>query len=118
MNIIIHDNTGKIIRSVFCPESMAEAQCHTGESYLEGRANDATQYVLNGQLTERPVMPVTVTGQTLTGAPEGATISINGKAAGVADGTDIELTFDLPGDYRVKAELFPYLDYEVTIHAD
>ena len=118
MNIIIHDSTGKILRCVSCPADHTAIQCRGGECFIEGVANDATQYVKDGAATPRPAMPAGVNGLTLSGIPAGAEIAINGEMVGTADGSQITFTFDAQGDYAVKAALFPYLDYEVTLHAD
>lgn len=118
MNIIIYDNIGRILRTVSCPDFLAEAQCRAGEVYLEGQANDATQYILNGAVTDRPTMQARLSAKTISGVPAGAVIAIDGQTVGTADGTPIELSFDLPGDYAVTAELFPYITWEVTVHED
>lgn len=53
---------------------------------------------------------------TLSCLPDNAKISVFGETFTVDDGT-LELTFGTPGDYKIKVECFPYLDWEETIHA-
>lgn len=73
MNFVIYDtNTGEILRTGTCPdkvvkimrdendeqhevviqESMLPIQAHEGETAIEGVANDHTQYVLDGKITD------------------------------------------------------------------
>ena len=99
-----------------------------GTQYKLGRC-EQTEYVdvATGDLIQKPTMSVTVSKDTvtangtdkatLTGVPTGAALFIGGTAYGQADGSAIDLTFDLDGDYRFRASLFPYLDYTVVIHA-
>ena len=56
MNIIIYDDTGKILRTVSTPGEPA-LQLLPGEKYLEGTANDAAQYIVDGAVTDMPVKP-------------------------------------------------------------
>lgn len=67
-------------------------------------------YVLNGQPTERPASPVTLSDLTLLGVPAGSTLYINGERY-EAEG-DVELEFPLSGTYRLRVECFPYKDWE------
>lgn len=116
--ITVYDQAGLILRVVSCQHDTRYAQCQTGESFVDGASNDSTQYIVGGTVTDRPTMQASLSaGQTISGVPAGATVSINGQEY-EADGTDIELTFDRPGDYQIKAVLWPYLDWETTIHAD
>jgi hypothetical protein len=78
----------------------------------------ASHYVLNGKIVERPELPVTQSGQTLT-VPKNTRFSVRGPAfaEGVcADGV-LEFAFPEPGTYTVKLELFPYLDKEIQFES-
>jgi len=91
---------------------------------------DWTQYVnpATDVLEARPAMAATIDKTTVaaggvdyatvTNVPSGAEVLIAGQNEGVSDGTDVELTFDISGQYVVKISLFPYLDWKVTINAN
>lgn len=113
MNYVVHDENGEILRRITVPDSMLPQ-----ENWLKGYADDLSHYVLNGEIVERPAMPAGLSGMTISGVPAGAVLTIDSQPVGMADGTPIDLSFDLPGDYRFTAELFPYITYEATVHAD
>ena len=120
----VHDATGRILRAGICAPGDVALQAAPGESVLEESANDLTHYVVSGGIVARPAMPVifdraTVradggTPVTFTQVPTGAEVSVSGPVTDrftTPDGT-VELTFDLPGTYRVKVARFPFLDWE------
>lgn len=84
-------------------------------------------YVSGAEVLEKSPVPATIDKTTVTansldfatiaGVPSGAELFIDGVSQGIADGTDIELTFDYPGSYDIKSVLFPYLDWEAVIYA-
>jgi len=126
---VIFDATGKIERVVDCPDSMATRQVKSGESIIPGVANDNTQYVVAGVITDKPPMTTAintttvpadgVTPITITGAPIPCNFEVTGPAnyfGSDPDGT-LQLTFNLAGTYTVKLEAFPYLPMEYTINA-
>lgn len=45
MNIIIYNQSGEILRSGSCPDSMVELQIQPGEYYIEGTLSAYTYYV-------------------------------------------------------------------------
>lgn len=75
---------------------------------------------------ERPEMSVIVDKTTIVAdgidmatiieIPNPSTVTVGEQSVIVGDGV-LELTFDAPDDYLVRIESWPYLDYEVTIHA-
>jgi hypothetical protein len=73
----------------------------------------STHYVLNGQVTERPASPVTISGFTLHDVPAGSTVWCDDQGY-PAEG-DVELEFPLPGTYQVRVECFPYLDWTAEV---
>lgn len=54
MNYIVYKtgiNPSDIIRTGFCSDGMIELQAQEGETSIAGVANDDTQYILNGEVT-------------------------------------------------------------------
>ena len=54
MNYIVYKtgiNPSYIIRTGFCSDGMIELQAQEGETSIAGVANDDTQYILNGEVT-------------------------------------------------------------------
>ena len=130
-NFVIHNAAGRIIQTGSVIEAMLDLQADPDNDrfLLEGTANLATDWVTAGNITRRPEMPCTVSGTsapadgrtvvTLSGVPAGASLRVVGpsSASGVADGSDIALTFALVGRYSVSLELFPYIDFKEVINA-
>lgn len=129
-NFIIHDTLGQILRTGSCPDSMVADQLQPGETAIEGAANDLTQYIAGGIVTNKPAIgavidKTTVTANgidfcTISGLPNPSHISVIGGGASIAadviDGA-IELTFDTPGAYRVRCESINKLPAEILIDA-
>lgn len=130
----VFDNTGKLIRTGFCPDFMINAQASAqGENVINQAAVLDTQYIAdinNPVLTDRPANPATIDKTTVAGdgidvvvfsnLPDSAEMTV--KATGVnikhsPAGSSESVDFDLPGSYTVSVHAFPYLDYEVTINA-
>lgn len=96
-------------------------------AFIEGEYSYDTTYIPAGVATDRPTLSVTVDKTTvdadgidfctLSAVPLDAEIYINGVRLGISDGTDVEINFDLVGEYLLKVSLFPYLDFEETINA-
>ena len=120
---------GRILRYGLCPTSDMLLQAGAGEFVIEGQANDMLEYVVDGVIHPRPVMPVQfdnatvpadgMSAVTLTGIPTDAMVRVRGPATDaftVHDGT-LEMTFDAPGSYRIGIEKFPYRDFEALINA-
>lgn len=89
-----------------------------GLAYLPHDAQVPGQlyYILDGQPTERPSSPVTLSDLTLMDVPAGSTLWINGERYENVEG-DIELEFPLPGTYRLRVECWPYRDWEGEVTA-
>ena len=83
---------------------------------MDGKWDTRTHYILNGQPTERPTSPVTLSGLTLQGVPAGSTLTINGESYEGVEG-EVELEFPLPGTYRLRVECWPYRDWEGEVIA-
>ena len=84
---------------------------HGMDSVVEGEYDNRQWYILNGQPTERPASPVTLSNLTLQGVPAGSTLLINGEGYEGVEG-NVELEFPLPGVYSLRVECFPYKDWE------
>jgi len=104
---------GKIVRTVtgqpfdFVSDSYTDA-LHS-VALTENRPDVFKDYILNGEVTERPASPVSRTDLTLLAVPEGSKLYINGESYDAA-GT-VELEFPLPGTYSLRVECFPFLDW-------
>lgn len=53
MDYIIHNAMGAILRTVDCPPTVALMQVGFGEFIIEGKANDATQKVVDGKVVDK-----------------------------------------------------------------
>lgn len=120
MKIITFTKTGKITRVVDYPENACLyddlIQMYPDEIFMAAGAHvsDVTHYVVDGEVSLRPSMSsMKLIGKTLCGVPVGATLGIEGREY-VADGSDVELEFDLPGIYPISVTLWPYLDAEIV----
>ena len=80
---------------------------------IEGKADPATQYIKNGQITDRPIQQTNLTGLTLTDLPNPCTIFINGQSYECESDT-AELEFDQPTAYTIRVEAWPYQDWETV----
>ena len=112
-----------------CPTSDLFLQAGPGEFVMSGQVNDMLEYVVDGVIQPRPVMPVLfdnatvpangVSEVTFTGIPTDAMVMVRGPATDaftVPDGT-LAMTFDAPGTYTIGIEQFPYRDFEVVVNA-
>ena len=87
------------------------------DAVVEGEYDNRDFYILNGQPTERPASPVTLSDLTLQGVPAGSTLTI--ASASLSTGNresydaegDVELEFPLSGTYRLRVECWPYKDW-------
>jgi len=131
-NFVIHNAAGRIVQTGSVIETMLELQADPDKDrfMLEGTADLAMDWVVNGRIVRRPEMPCVLSGSsapadgstviTLSRVPAGAKVRIIGPSSvsGVSDGTDIALTFALVGRYSVLLELFPYIDFREVINAN
>jgi len=119
MNYSAYDERGIFIAELAFP-SRDDAEL-TGKlmgaaGVLEGDHDAATQWYdqLGGEVKQRVPMDVHVDGTRLSGVPAGATIRVE-DSSHVADGSDVELSFEHPGRYRVTVALPPFLPFEADI---
>ncbi|SHM10748.1 hypothetical protein SAMN05216428_1146 [Nitrosospira sp. Nsp11] len=60
MNFLVYETTtGAIVRSGQCQDDMLDSQSRSGETAIEGEADDATQYVDSGVVSSRPTITAT-----------------------------------------------------------
>jgi hypothetical protein len=104
-------STGVLGEAWFYPSEESKDLNVQGRDYVDGKWDSRTHYILNGQATERPTSPVTLSGLTLQGVPAGSTLTIKGERYENVEG-DVELEFPLPGTYRLRVECWPYKDWE------
>jgi hypothetical protein len=114
--VLYREADGMIEAYVQAPVDEAEPYLSDGTAFLAGKGDGLTDYVLNGAITPRPVMPLGQSGNTLT-VPPGTAFTVSGPASaeGVATDGVLQFQFSEPGNYTVKLSLFPYLDREVTL---
>lgn len=127
MNVdyVIYDPlTGVIKRLVNCPESMFTIQIQPGEAGFEGSANDATQYIKNGVVTDKPPPTATLSKSaislsetvTISKLPIPSKLRIEQTTYDVPDG-ELTVNFNLPGTYRIECSALNYLpqSFEVVV---
>ena len=113
----------------YCPEDHVAIQALPGELSLEAEGTDTTHWYDGTNVVPKTVLPtltptsVPADGTSVTsasGLPNPTIVTISGPAADsfeVTDGT-VEVSFDTPGNYRVRLTAgVPYLASETIIHA-
>lgn len=119
--------TGRILDVVVIP---ADAYDYNSTLLYEGVVDGETHYIVDGEPTQRPAQATTIDKTevladgtdvvTITEIPSGSTLSITGPVTvspqQIDDGS-AELVFDVPGDYTVRVECFPWLPWEAAVHA-
>lgn len=120
--------TGEILDIIVIPDS---AYDYHSTLLFDGEVDGDTHYIVDGEPMARPAQPtvadkasVLANGEdavTISSVPSGAMLSVSGPVTvspqPIADGT-AELVFDVPGDYVVRVECFPYLPWQATIEAN
>jgi len=114
-----YDEKGEI-RMVVCAPKESAYRSLTANSTLpylelEHTPSNAQHYVLKEKLVERPEMLLVVEGLTISGVPAGASVTIENGPVCIADGTEIELSFNAPGTFNVSIEMWPYKKSELYI---
>ncbi len=137
MTVTIYDlATGEIMWTVDAPTGLAQQQAGSGQGWVVGSGDSATQHVYLGLIADRPAMPgtldktqivVATAEQVAAGTADKATISnlpdectvtvtFKGQQYEVMDGS-FGFNSDIPGTFEVKVECWPYLDAEFTVEA-
>jgi len=113
-NLLIYNiSTGMII----CVGTIKEYETSMpGEMRYENAPSDigGTHYILNNEVTPRPVMPITISGLHLSGVPENAKLWIEDTPYNISGG-NVDLSFNFVGTYLIRIELFPYLDFNTEV---
>jgi hypothetical protein len=109
--------SGEIVEWHTGPEELMSWERKQGLTLgvAEAGSVSITSYVLNDELAERPVMPVTIVGLSLKGVRKGAKVIIEDVSYDVTDAGDIELEFAHPGTYEVRVIDWPYLNWSAQV---
>ncbi len=85
-------------------------------SYIEVAEDidGATHYVINEEVTPRPIMPLQVENMTVRNIPVGAKVWSEGEPHICNDG-EVEMEYDQPGTYTLLIECPPYKTEELTL---
>ena len=111
MQFISYDSMGRIL--FYRTMAAEDVELYPNENLIAVDTNysDKTYMIKDGQITQRPTMPLTVTGSVIIGIPQGATVTLGEQSFTVDDGeADIEGYTGV-----VKITCWPYLDAEVTL---
>jgi hypothetical protein len=116
MIFVQHDAPGRITGLI--TSSADDAPYYPDAVHCDDTDNISPRahYILNGQVTERPASPVTLTDLTLNNLPVGGDLFIDGTRYEITDET-VELEFPLPGTFNLRVERFPYLDWTGSVTA-
>lgn len=57
MNYIIHDSSGRVLRTGSCPDDHVQLQARDGEMAIEGEANDGLHRIEDGKVIDLPPKP-------------------------------------------------------------
>lgn len=114
--LIFNKTSGQILRVVGCPPDMIELQVDNSTDYMEypNLINTSTYYILNGEIVSRPTFSERILGTTVDNLPIPTTVITNGNSYTITDGS-AELSFSLPGTYKVYLSSFPYQDKVVEV---
>jgi len=118
MLIVVYNKLdGEILRTVDCNiKSLEHQYSQQTQSYLEvtGTIDDSRFYVVNEEVVPRPTFSESISGTTISNLPIPTTVRTNGSSYTIDDGS-AELSFSLPGTYKVYLSSFPYQDKIVEV---
>lgn len=114
-NFTVFDEQGAIISQGWTQLSVVEKMMEAGNC-LPVASDSLTQYVLNGQVVDKTPCPAYLDGLTLRDVPVPSRIFIDQTVYQVTEPV-VELSFNLPGVYKVMIESVPHLTVtmEVTV---
>lgn len=106
---------GAIIGCGWSQRSVVEKLMEQGNC-LPVASNAMTQYVMNGQVVDKTPCPAYLDSLTLRDVPVPAVVHIDRTRYETTEPT-IELSFNLPGTYKILIESVPHLSVtlEVTV---
>lgn len=126
---IVFDSKGEILRTGFCQALAVLLQARAGEMVIEGLADDLTEFVdvyNYYQVAKKLALPVECSKFSLiadgvdevqvTNIPNPGVVTVDGARFEVTDGA-FEFSVDLPGEYEVVVEAFPYLPAKFEVIA-
>lgn len=126
VNFVVHDADGVILRTGSCVDTDMPLQAQTGETVIEGEANDELQKVVNGAVVDKTAIPylqdkasITADGidaSTLSGLPDGTLASCQGQEVTSTLG-EVTFAVDLAGSYEIELTNPLYLPTTVTVTA-
>ena len=129
MIFTIYDDSGVILRTGNCPESMIEIQSGSGENLIETEADGNLQYVdvATKTVVDKPQLVPVLNKTTLlangvdsivmTGLPNPTAVQIDDDRPYTVIDDVFEFTVSLPGDYVVRVNAVNRLSYETTVTA-
>lgn len=130
MKYLIFNSTSGSIR-VQCSAPFVDVQNEVkqDEDIIEGVADDSCEYINvdTYEIIPRPSFPslnefpeVLANGTDpalISNIPSGTSAYFQGEFIGIVNDGSLEMTFDHPGTYTVRLELFPYIPQEYVINA-
>ena len=111
-NYVEFDEVGRITSTLLIDDDVYQLNSRS-LNLIKGKADPTTQYIKDGQITDRPIQQTKLNGLTLTGLPAPCTIYINGTPYECESDT-AELEFDQPTTYTIRVESWPYQDWSTT----
>jgi hypothetical protein len=119
MNYSIYDSKGiflMLLSSPYADDACRAVELLGAAGFVEGAHDSATQWydATSEAVRERQPQEVRLDGLRLVGVSAGATVAVDGESH-IADGTDIELSFDHPGRYALKVSNPPFLPFETSV---
>jgi len=121
--------TGRIVARGRCPGPAIEWQQDDSTGLITGRLDPERVMVVAGEVVDRPTFPIAVDRTTIavagneaatfTGIPRGTEVVISGADSAVLTVDDGTLAFDadMPGQFVITFELWPYQTLRVTVDA-
>jgi len=114
MKISFYEPNGLITGFLSSDEQTIALNKSLQSNWVDGQWDGKTHYVLEGEVTERPLNPATLDNLTLSNLPVPCKIVINGTQYD-ADEPEVELDLPMATTYKITVMSFPYLDAEFTI---
>lgn len=120
---VVHDATGRILRSGSCPASDLALQAGEGETALALSGRDDLHWINGGVLEARPRSDLPArhtlaadTDWTVADVPEGTVVLIEGAEVGTVDAEGLVLNFPEAGVWHVRlAPPFPWAPMRCTV---
>jgi len=116
MKYLVYDKlSGQILKLIDCPENIIQLQIDDYSDYImHDSVNDTEFYIVNQTVTPRPTFSERISGTTIDNLPIPTTVITNSNSYTVTDGS-AELSFSLPGTYKVYLSSFPYQEKNVEV---